>query len=277
VIISSQTSYLKAYGPANLFDLSTMVEQFSSQFTELNKSGFWISSIGSTGALLFLPDDARVKDDFLTWMRKKISYSQKHRHPGNAFAHLRSTFLGCFLFLPGELLQQQLEDGCSLKPMLLENTAGRKTRPINFTGVDMKQMRSEEILNDQGRLTIKTNGWIDIVEIGSQINRDIVKIGAKTGLASIYSLEEKLSVITIEDDMRLLLDLADFLDTEVNLGIEWRNSDSASHIGAALLGNSVTVPIVEGRLELGTWQQLMVVDFGKPGDKQVGWQLFGKS
>ena len=89
-----QSSFnLHSYGPANLFDITEGVLSEIS-LSEIDDGLMSIFSIGSTGAILSLPEDEGLKEAFEAWVMNKIPFDVLHRHPGNAFAHLRSTFLG---------------------------------------------------------------------------------------------------------------------------------------------------------------------------------------
>lgn len=116
---------IAAFGPANLFDITDKVKEAIRRSGARN--GFVaLLSIGSTGALVRLSEDAH--EDFVEWVRRNLPFEIFHRHPGNAFAHLRSSLIGCDLLLPvrdGEVFQD------TQTVILLENTAGRKRRRIS--------------------------------------------------------------------------------------------------------------------------------------------------
>jgi secondary thiamine-phosphate synthase enzyme len=79
-------------------------------------------------------------------------------------------------------------------------------------------------------------------------------------------------VINENDDQRIGLDLLDALDKLVAEGV-WRHdqvdSNGAAHLKAAILGPSETIPIQNGRLALGTWQSVMLVELDGPRDRKV--------
>lgn len=114
-----------AFGPANLFDITDKVKGAVSRIA-VSQGFVLLLSVGSTGALVTLSEDAQ--EDFVEWVRRNLPFELFHRHPGNAFAHLRSTLIGCQLLLPikdGELILGKE------RIVLLENTAGRKRRRIS--------------------------------------------------------------------------------------------------------------------------------------------------
>ncbi|KKK65969.1 hypothetical protein LCGC14_2968820, partial [marine sediment metagenome] len=69
-------------------------------------------------------------------------------------------------------------------------------------------------------------------------------------------------------EMRLVLDTVDWL-SDVLRQRDRFDRETAGHLGAATLGASIAVPMLAGRVELGTWQQLMLVDFASAGAKRI--------
>jgi len=128
-MIFSKSIEIAAYGPANLFDITDRIFDVV-QESKVRGGNVLAFSIGSTGALVRLSEDEKVWDDFITWVRSNIPFDRAHRHPGNAFAHLRSTFFGCGVVVPvveGRLILK------GHRIVLLENTAGRKKRRVRLT------------------------------------------------------------------------------------------------------------------------------------------------
>lgn len=111
----------------------------------------------------------------------------------------------------------------------------------------------------------KTNGWIDLRDITAKVERAVKQEKVSTGVALVYAMGEETALITLEAEMALILDAADMTSRLV----KDTRTESRGKVAAALLGNHVAIPIVEGFLDLGTWQQIMLVDLGKPGDKKV--------
>ncbi len=121
-----KTFEISVYGPANLFDITEHIRQAIKESSASNGLAL-ILSIGSTGALFKLPHSSY--EDFISWVLKRIPYKSVHRHPGNAFAHLRSAVVGCDLILP--IREGQMLIG-EKSIALLENTAGRKKRRFSL-------------------------------------------------------------------------------------------------------------------------------------------------
>lgn len=121
-------------------------------------------------------------------------------------------------------------------------------------------------------ITVKTNGWIDLIDITSQISRLVKKAELREGSVLIYARDEKNAIVTLEADMALILDTADFIDRLVSQC----KPESRGSIASAILGSSITVPLSQGFLDLGTWQQIMLVDLGVPGEKKIWIQVTGE-
>jgi len=263
--VKSKRTYLNAYGPANLFELSSFIDEFISE-SELINGQVMAFSVGSTGALVQLDDDN--KEVFSDWVMSFMPFSGKHRHPGNAFAHLRSTALGSSYSLTVE--NKKIKNAGGL--YLLENTAGRKQRPLELRAFG--EFAAGGRLNMKvasNTLPVKANGWIDIVEL-SEVAADVVlNSGIIDGFLNIESLAKKSAISTTEYEGALLQDTADFIAEAVSDVDESSKGD----VAAAFVGRSMNFPIKDGRLELGTWQQPVFLDFGEPGEKQIFFQALG--
>lgn len=111
----------------------------------------------------------------------------------------------------------------------------------------------------------KSNGWIDLRDITPRVEQLVKQEKILSGMALVYALEGETALITLEAEMALILDAADMISTMV----KDTRSESKGKVAAALLGTHLVVPVVDGFLDLGTWQQIMLVDLGKAGEKRV--------
>ncbi len=261
--MKSRRIYLNTQGPANLFDLSVMLQDFISE-TELINGLVFMFSVGSTGALVATSDEKTFTD----WVASKIPFKKEHKHIGNAFAHLRSTFLGSDVTLAVEGKDLRSVS----KVQILENTAGRKQRPVElrafgeFVGGGAYSMKVAS-----NTLPVEANGWIDMIDL-SQIAQDVIlNSGVNDGFLQIESLAKDSAVSATEYEDALLSDTTDFLKELVGDVKEEKRSSIAS----AVLGPTASFPIKDGRLEVGTWQQPIFIDFGKPGPKDIFFQAIG--
>lgn len=118
-------------------------------------------------------------------------------------------------------------------------------------------------------VTIQTNtsGHADMIDITPQVNNCVSESGLENGIVTIFCPSSTSGLTTIEYESGCLSDLErlfnEIVDPNRNYAhnAKWGDGNGHSHVRAALLGPSLTVPFVSGRLTLGTWQQIIFVDF----------------
>ena len=127
-----------------------------------------------------------------------------------------------------------------------------------------------------GELRLTTQGDADVVDITEGVRRVVAAAGVSEGLANAFVRGSTAAVTTMEyepggvHDLRALLDRlvppeGDYEHNRLN-----HDSNSHAHQRASLIGSSESVPIAGGRLGLGTWQQLVLVDFDdRPRERTV--------
>ena len=119
--------------------------------------------------------------------------------------------------------------------------------------------------------TNKKQGLIDITE---RVNSIIKKSKVKSGLCNIFAAHATAAIIINENyDPNICLDLLDSLNKLIPNGI-WRHDkidgNADSHIKAAILGPQETIPINNGKLELGRWQSVMMAELDGPrNDRKI--------
>ena len=122
-------------------------------------------------------------------------------------------------------------------------------------------------------LKVRTTKKYEVLDITCQV-ADAVRVAQVTdGLCCVFVPHATAAVVINEnDDMQIGLDLLNALDKLVPEGV-WRHdkvdSNGAAHLKAAILGPSETIPIHNGRLALGTWQAVMLVELDGPRDRRV--------
>ena len=132
-------------------------------------------------------------------------------------------------------------------------------------------------------LPLHTKGHCDIQNITSQIADAVQDSGLQAGTVTIFCPGSTGSLTTIEFESGALADLAQVLDEiappdrDYRHHLRWRDDNGHSHIRAALLGPSLTVPFVERRLTLGAWQQIVFLDFDtRPRSRRLVVQVMGE-
>lgn len=132
-------------------------------------------------------------------------------------------------------------------------------------------------------ISLRTQGNTDIHDVTNQIANAVSKSGLTAGLATVFCPSSTSGLTTIEyesgalSDLRRLFDEIVPADREYAHNERWHDGNGHSHVRAALLGPSLTIPFVDGQLTLGTWQQVIYVDFdNRPRQRELVLQLIGE-
>jgi secondary thiamine-phosphate synthase enzyme len=116
------------------------------------------------------------------------------------------------------------------------------------------------------RIAIATTSHGDMHDLTEQVAAAVTASGIRTGTVNVFNVGSTAAVGTIEFEPGLKHDMPAILDKLIppsrSYGHEqaWHDGNGHSHLQAALLGPSLTVPIEEGRLSLGTWQQIFLLE-----------------
>ena len=118
-----------------------------------------------------------------------------------------------------------------------------------------------------GSIQLNTRGNADVADITAQVAQVVRDSELRNGTVTIFCPSSTSAVTTIEyesgcvSDLRRLFEEIIPQNREYAHNAKWHDGNGHSHIRAALLGASLTIPFVEGSLTLGTWQQVIYVDF----------------
>jgi len=116
-------------------------------------------------------------------------------------------------------------------------------------------------------LEFSTKGNTDIINITDMVAEEVNKAGVRDGMVLIFVPGATGALTTIEYEPGLVYDFQQFFERVAPQGIvyahngHWGDMNGHSHVRASLLGPSLTVPVTDGKLELGTWQSIVFVDF----------------
>jgi len=116
-------------------------------------------------------------------------------------------------------------------------------------------------------ISLSTKGFSDILDITHQVGSVTDRSGVKNGLVTVFCPGSTGSVTTIEHETGVLRDLQRAIEkiAPSNIPYEhdkrWGDGNGFSHVRAALMKPSLTIPLIKGKLALGTWQQLVFIDF----------------
>jgi secondary thiamine-phosphate synthase enzyme len=128
-----------------------------------------------------------------------------------------------------------------------------------------------------------TKGFCDMHDLTSDVEACVGEAGVTEGVVVVSVPGSTASVTTIEFESGALGDLADAIERmapeELHYAHDarWGDGNGFSHVRAALLGPSVSLPIHRGRLVRGTWQQVLLVDFDNgPRERKIAVQVVGE-
>ena len=134
------------------------------------------------------------------------------------------------------------------------------------------------------KITEKTAGFCDIIDITARVREHLEKDKIQNGLASLFVSGSTAALTTIEHEPGLIEDLKKFVekiipsDRRYHHDDRWGDDNGFSHLRASLFGPSLTLPIEHGQLCLGTWQQIVLLDFDNRGrTREIKVQFMGES
>src|SRR4030043_969269 len=116
-------------------------------------------------------------------------------------------------------------------------------------------------------ISISTKGFSDIIDITYRVDAVIGHSRIEDGLVTVFCPGSTGAVTTIEFESGVLKDLQKAIEKIVPSNIpyehdrRWGDGNGFSHVRAALMKPSLTIPMVKGKLALGTWQQIVFIDF----------------
>ena len=130
------------------------------------------------------------------------------------------------------------------------------------------------------RLTVTTHGFTDIVDITDQVHQACRRSGTAQGVAHLFVVGSTAALSTIEYEPGAVTDLKDALeriapiDGHYKHNEAWQDGNGYAHLRAALMKPSLSIPIVDGNLQLGTWQQVILLDFdNRPRTREIHVQV----
>jgi len=132
-------------------------------------------------------------------------------------------------------------------------------------------------------IRLSTRGDCDMVDITAEIAGEIKKSNINNGIATIFISGSTAGITTIEYEDGLISDFEDMWKRHVPSNIpyqhnqRWGDGNGHAHVRASLQGPSLVVPFADKKMMLGTWQQIIVVDFdNRPRSREVILQLLGE-
>ncbi|MBI5563974.1 MAG: YjbQ family protein [Chloroflexi bacterium] len=133
------------------------------------------------------------------------------------------------------------------------------------------------------KLTTNTNGSGDTLDITPGVVRAVKESKLKEGVVTLFVIGSTAALTTIEYEEGAVADLARVFEqiaprhAAYEHHLRWGDDNGHSHVRAALLGPALSVPFVGGQLTLGTWQQIILIDFDtQPRQREIVAQIMGE-
>lgn len=133
------------------------------------------------------------------------------------------------------------------------------------------------------KITEKTAGFCDIVDITGKVRQHLRQENFDSGLAALFVSGSTAALTTIEYEPGLIEDLKELVekiipsDRRYHHDERWNDDNGFSHLRAALFGPSLSIPIENGQLCLGTWQQIVLLDFdNRERTREITVQFMGE-
>jgi secondary thiamine-phosphate synthase enzyme len=133
------------------------------------------------------------------------------------------------------------------------------------------------------RIHINTQGNGDTINVTTDIVREVNNSGINSGTVTIFIPGSTAGISAVEYEPGLISDIKAMWERLVPSNIEyehnkaWGDGNGYSHVRSSLLGPSITIPFVNKRMTLGTWQQIVMVDFdNRPRSREIILQIMGE-
>ncbi len=133
------------------------------------------------------------------------------------------------------------------------------------------------------RIRINTKGNCDIIDITGKVAKEVDDSGIVNGIVTIFNVGSTAGISTIENEPGVLSDFRAMWDRLIPVNISykhdlaWGDGNGHSHIRASVLSASLTIPFTDKRMTLGTWQQIIYVDFdNRSRSREIVLQIIGE-
>lgn len=133
------------------------------------------------------------------------------------------------------------------------------------------------------RIGVSTKGHCDLINITQQVAQEVANSEVESGIVTLFLPGSTAGISTIEYEGGLLGDFKEMWDRVVPTSITYRHNQAwgegngYSHVRASLLSASLTVPFINKRLTLGTWQQIILADFdNRSRSREIVLQIMGE-
>src|SRR5215510_11118630 len=132
---------------------------------------------------------------------------------------------------------------------------------------------------------VRTNERVDLRNITSEIAEFVEQTSIRDGIVHISSLHTTAGLIMNEVQGALLSDMANLFEQIIPSAVYYKHNDpllsdcdrknADAHLRAVVVGHSISIPVLDGKLKLGTWQNVLLTEFDGPNNRKVHVQVMG--
>ena len=133
------------------------------------------------------------------------------------------------------------------------------------------------------KISLQTQGQCDIIDITHQVEQQLAETRLNNGIVTLFVTGSTAGITTTEFEPGLVADFKSMWERVAPQNItydhnrRWGDGNGHSHVRASLLGASLVIPFNDNKLALGTWQQIVLVDFdNRPRTRQIVLQVMGE-
>lgn len=129
---------------------------------------------------------------------------------------------------------------------------------------------------------LSTQGWNDVHDVTPKVTDALKSVKVQNGILTVFVSGSTAGITTIEYEPGVVEDLKNAINRLIPGNIHydhdarWGDGNGFAHVRASLIGPSISVPVVKGTLQLGTWQQVVVIDFdNRPRTRKICISIVG--
>jgi secondary thiamine-phosphate synthase enzyme len=131
-------------------------------------------------------------------------------------------------------------------------------------------------------IQLKTKGNADVIDLTAKVQKAVEESKVQSGIVTVSVIGSTGALTTCEFEPGLVADIKDIFNKLIPAGhynhdAAWGDGNGHSHLRSSLVGPSITVPFTNGELILGTWQQIIFIDFdNRSRDRRIVVQILGE-
>ncbi len=134
----------------------------------------------------------------------------------------------------------------------------------------------------QKTFRVSTRGRADVRDISAEVESAVAESGIRRGIVNVSGAGSTLGITTLEYELGCVADLRRALDNIAPANLDyahnarWGDENGYAHLRSALIGTSRSFPVIDGRLGVGTWQQIVLCDFDdRPREREITATVLG--